>query len=41
MANIRHLGHDGCGVGHSAAVANTSGGGADLEKTKGHHADED
>ena len=34
-------GHDSCGAGQSAAVAHISGGGADLEKTKGHNADDD
>ena len=41
VPNLRHRGHNGCGAGHSAAVANIGNRSIDLEKTKGHHANDD
>ena len=40
MPNLRYGGHDGCSAGHSAAVAYTGNSSVDLEKTKGHHAND-
>ena len=41
VPNLRYGSYDGCSAGHSAAVANTGNRGIDLEKTKGHHANDD
>ena len=41
VPNLRYGSYDGCSAGHSAAVANTGNRGVDLEKTKGHHANDD
>ena len=41
MSYIRHRSNDSCGVGNSAATADTGGSSADMEKPKSNHANDD